>query len=49
MKAHFVKLFVAVALFVAVTGSGIAAEVAGFEIVPAVSACSSGSGGSGGC
>ena len=45
MKAHFTKLFVAVALFVAVTGSGIVAEFAGFDVVPSVSAGNCGNSG----
>ncbi|MEM7034369.1 MAG: hypothetical protein AAF629_32800 [Chloroflexota bacterium] len=51
MKKHFTKFFVAVALLVAVTGTGIAAEVAGFDVIPEAAAgdgCGSGNGG-GGC
>lgn len=49
MKAHLAKLFVAFALFVAVTGSGLVVEIAGLEGVGTASACSNGSSGSGGC
>lgn len=39
-----------IGLFVlSVVGSGVAAEVAGFEVVDAVAACSSGNSGGGGC
>lgn len=48
MKAHITKLFVAVALFVAVTGTGIVAEYAGYQVVSTADACS-GHGSGGGC
>ena len=48
MKAHVAKFFVALALFVAVTGSGIVAEFVGYDAVPSAAACS-GNGSGGGC
>ncbi|MEM7028352.1 MAG: hypothetical protein AAF629_02075 [Chloroflexota bacterium] len=49
MKARFAKLLVAAALLVAVTGTGIAAEVAGLDVVSPAAACGYGNGSGGGC